>query len=232
MTKEIAVKTMAKADARAFVSTINKGIGDIREMLIELRDSKGWEALGYGSWDACVTEEFGWSKRYANMQISGGKIEQQLLAAPAKAGTIVPTPPTSPVRESHLRPLVGLTEKQQVKAYTDARAAAEKAGKPLTAKDVKAKADAYKPAAPKPQPAPKTCPKEEAPDPAVDKTKARQALGQLVRSLDELGIAWSKLTFNDVEKARGALDKLAVLLDDLSVDYGPMALQQVKDALK
>ncbi len=216
MSKEIAVKTMPKADARAFVESIKKRVGDIRKMLIELHDRLGWEALGYDSWDKCVTKEFGWSKRYANMQISAGKIEQKLLAAPTKVGTKVPTQsPISPIQETHLRPLASLPEDQQIAAYQDAKEEAAAAGETLTAAAVKAKADLYKPAAPKPQPAAKKCPKcggtdfheddtcascvqEEDPPPA-DKTKARKLLGQLVRLLDALGIDWGNLTLQQIK---------------------------------
>ena len=145
-----------------------------------------------------------------------GKIEQKLLAHDESVPIGTPATHTAPVKESHVRPLAGLNENQQVKAYTDAKADAEKAGKPLTAKDVKAKADTYKPAAPKPQPAPKTCPKckgedfhkdgtcavcvqEDAPEP--DKTKALKLLGQLVRELDALAIEWQKLTLQQVKDA-------------------------------
>jgi len=225
MTKEIAVKTMAEADARAFVSSINARIGDIREMVIELHDHRGWEALGYASWKECVKKEFDWSESYSHRLVAAGKIERKLLTNATKDSPIGKSqPPAVPIPETHIRPLAGLTEKQQIKAYTDARAAAEKAGKPLTAKDVKAKADAYKPATPAPQPAPKacdcggsdahedgtcaSCPQEDAPGtvadvapPPGDKKKAGKLFGQLVRELDALGIDWKKLTLQQVKDA-------------------------------
>ena len=142
---ELTTSPLSKDDARAFVESIKTRIGDIRKMLIELHDRFGWKVLGYDSWEACVTEEFGWSKRYANMQISAGKIEQKLLAPPGgTVGTLVPTPPpTGPIPEKHLRPLAALPEDQQVEAYLDAKQEAEAAGEKLTAKAVIAKVELY-----------------------------------------------------------------------------------------
>ena len=192
MSREIAVKPLTEDDARAFVETIKKRIGDIREMLIELYDRRGWEVLGYDNWDAFVEEEIGWSKRYANMQLSAGKIEQKLLTtAKPQVGTMVPTPPpTSPIPERQLRPLASLPEDQQVAAYMDAKEEAEKAGKPLTAKDVKAKADAYK-ADNEPYVAPPEEPEEpeeEAPEPTVEESMAasNKALESLARQITGL----------------------------------------------
>ncbi len=214
MTKEIAVKTMAEADARAFVSSINKGLGDIREMLIELHDQMGWEALGHKSWEVCVKKEFGWDRRYADRQLSAGRIQKQL--PPPTGQSIGPIGP-SPIPESHLRPLAGLPEDQQLAAYTDAKEEAGATGETLTAKMVKAKADAYKPA-PAPKPADdeyEKCPKcggedfhdddtcascvpTDAPAPTVEElmTASNKALESLAREITgahkqaaELGVA-------------------------------------------
>ncbi len=221
MTKEIVVKPLKKDDARAFVTSINKGLGDIRAMLIALHDGKGWEALGYDSWGAFGQAEFGWSDSYLRRQITAGKIEQKLLAHDESVPIGTPATHTAPVKESHVRPLAGLNENQQVKAYTDAKADAEKAGKPLTAKDVKAKANAYKPAAPKPQPAPKTCPKckgedfhkdgtcavcvqEDAPEPTVEELMAEsnKALESLAREITGLHKRAAELGTPHVDEER------------------------------
>jgi hypothetical protein len=206
VTKEIAVKPLDKDEARAFVESIKSRFGDMRAMFIELHDRMGWTALGYSSWDELVKKEFTWwSKSYVNRQLSAGKIEQKLLPAPTGGskrpiGTLPPPVGVDPVPESHMRPLAGLNEKQQAKAYTEAKAAADKAGKPLTAKDVKAKADAYKPAVPKPETKKcpdcggedlhddgscASCPQPDAPEPTVEElmTASNKALESLAREI-------------------------------------------------
>lgn len=198
MTEAIAIKPLEKDDARAFVESINKGLGDIRAMLISLHDGQGWKALGHKSWEACVKKEFGWDRTYAHRQITGGRIEQKLIEHTKKTLPIgnVP-PPVSTIPESHLRPLASLPEDQQIAAYTDAKE--EAAGEPLTARDVKAKVDLYK-ADNEPYVEPEEPPEEDdAPEPTVDKKKARKLVGQLVRELDGLGIKWGKLTLQQIK---------------------------------
>lgn len=151
--KNLTTKSLPKADARAFITSIKRGVLSLRSMLISLHDGRGWEALGYDSWDALVKAEFKgfWSKSYTNRQLAAGRIEQKLLPAPPGGSTVpiglLPTD-VKPIPESLLRPLVGLPEDQQVAAYEAAQKSADKAGKILTAKDVKAQADTYRPAQP------------------------------------------------------------------------------------
>ena len=209
MGKEIAAKPMNKDDARAFVNSIKTRIGDVREMLVELHDRQGWEALEYGSWEACVAKEFpDLSKRHADRQVLAGRIQKVIKSAARKptanaVGPIGPKHLPPVVAESHLRPLTSLPEDQQVSAYMDARDEAAKAGKTLTAKDVKAKADLYKADNESYVPPEDEVEEEESEpewDPAVAK-KAKTALGQLVRALDSLGVDWGKMTLQQVKNA-------------------------------
>ena len=182
MTKAIAIKPLDEDNARAFVESIKKRVGDIREMLIELHDRLGWEALGYKSWEACIKEEFGWDRRYADRQLSAGRIQKQL--PPPTGQSIGPIGPR-PILESHLRPLALLPEDQQIAAYTDAKEEAEAAGETLTAAAVKAKADLYK-AADEPYVEPEEPPEEEeAPEPTVEELMAasNKALESLARQI-------------------------------------------------
>lgn len=199
MGKDIAVKPMTDDEACSFIASIKSRIGDIREMLIELHDREGWKARGYDTWEECVAKEFpDWCKRHADRLRLAGRVQKAIeAAAPKTVGPMGPKSAPPPIPERHLRPLGDLPEDQQVAAYMDAKDEADKAGKPLTAKDVKAKADLYKA-----DNEPYVAPEKEAPepewDPAVAK-KAKTALGQLVRALDSLGVVWKEMTLQQVK---------------------------------
>ncbi len=231
MTKEIAVKTMTKADARAFVESIKNRLGDIRKMLIELHDRMGWTALGYDSWDQLVKEEFTWwSKRYVNMQLSAGKIEQKLLAdttGGCKGNNLSENSPIGfsklvcVIPESHLRPLAGLPEDQQLAAYTDAKEEAEAAGETLTAKMVKAKVDLYK-ADNEPYVEPtdeEKSEEEDAPEPTVEELMAEsnKALESLAREITAMHKQAGELDTPHVDEER-----LGILQSQLKTASGTL----------
>lgn len=85
---------MTKAEARRYVEAIKKHAVSLRQMLVELEDRRGWEALGYSSITACLVSEFTNSKPVLVRELKVGRIEKHHLQVPI--GTYL---------ESQLRPL-------------------------------------------------------------------------------------------------------------------------------
>jgi hypothetical protein len=52
------VPPMTAAEARDSVEKINNHATQIRALVLDLYERRGWEALGYTSWRACVVSEF------------------------------------------------------------------------------------------------------------------------------------------------------------------------------
>lgn len=70
-------------EARQCCQDINDDFRTVRAKIVELHERCGWIALGYDSWQACITAEFGGRERRVNMQLRAARIESAL-------GTIVP----------------------------------------------------------------------------------------------------------------------------------------------
>lgn len=115
---------MDRVEARQVVNRINEGIGDLRRLIVDLYDRKGWQALGYDSWRACVVAEFEQSQSYLYRLLAAGKIEKD----------VSPIGEKGPIRESHLRPLMALpTPEARRQAYDEAT----EGGQPTTAAKIK-----------------------------------------------------------------------------------------------
>ena len=99
--------------------------GVMRSMLLEMRDRKGWLALGFSSWEEYGEKEWGYSKRYLNLIATAGHIQNIL-------GTIVP----KNVPESQLRPLTSIPDEAKPEVWQEAIARALAEGKKIGAKYV------------------------------------------------------------------------------------------------
>lgn len=93
---------MTSAEARLCVDSIHAHIRHARALILELYERKGWQALGYASWRACVSAEFEQSQTHMYRQLAAAFVEQ----------VIAPDSPIGEIPESHLRPITGLTETQ------------------------------------------------------------------------------------------------------------------------
>jgi hypothetical protein len=117
---------LTAAQARRLCDRIVHEANNLRKLLVQLRDGKGWLTLGYSTWAELCEQEFGYSKRYANYLIQAEKVNQQV-------GTIVPALTESQARELGKVPA---EDREKVLDW-----AAEKAdGAPLTAKAIRAAA--------------------------------------------------------------------------------------------
>jgi hypothetical protein len=147
-------EVMTAEEARGCIEQIHANFQDTREVLLELWERDGWEALGYDSWRACATKEFKGKQAYLYYQLAAAKIERNISttvenATGAKIGTIP---------ERHLRLLAPLSADQQVEAYRKAVEAASE-GK-VTAKDIKKAVDEIT--------GKKTTPENEVPEKPID----------------------------------------------------------------
>lgn len=78
--------TMDAPTARDYVARINTHLGladhhldEARKLLWELRESQGFMALGYDSWQACVMTEFNKSSATVYRQLNAALVEHEIL---------------------------------------------------------------------------------------------------------------------------------------------------------
>jgi hypothetical protein len=127
---ELTIKEMTHIEAKELVRKINSVTSDylvdIRPLLIELDERRGWEALGYKSLRECMTKEFKQSQRYLYYQLEAAKTEKNICTR---------VQITESIPEKHLRPLTSLEPDEQAEAWKEAVATAPE-GK-VTAEHVK-----------------------------------------------------------------------------------------------
>lgn len=72
------VAELGAADARAICERIRAHLGDMRALVLELHDRRGWVALGYASWEACVTQEFARDRSSLFRHLQAAEVERDL----------------------------------------------------------------------------------------------------------------------------------------------------------
>jgi hypothetical protein len=98
------VKKMNADEAKECVRKIKVGLESLRNLILDLYERKGWQALGYKSWRECVTSEFPQRQRYLYYELKAAQTERNLDLHP---GANIP--------EKHLRPLSRLEDPEQQK---------------------------------------------------------------------------------------------------------------------
>ena len=93
-----AVRLMIYSEAKECVNQINANMTNIRSLVLDLYERKGWDALGYESWRECVVKEFKQSQAYLYRQLEAAQTEK----------VISPIGEKVEIPESQLRPLVTL----------------------------------------------------------------------------------------------------------------------------
>ena len=94
----------------------------MRSSLLEMRDRKGWKALGYSSWAEYGETEWGYGRQYLDRLATASRIQQ--IVAPI--GAQIP--------ETHLRPLGKVPDADKSAVYEEAVERALAEGKKLGAK--------------------------------------------------------------------------------------------------
>lgn len=69
---------MTSEEARAAVDAIKSHVQKARALLLDLHEREGWKALGYESWEKCVSSEFGRSRSYMYRQLAAAKLELEV----------------------------------------------------------------------------------------------------------------------------------------------------------
>ncbi len=95
-----------------------------RSLLLEMRDRKGWLALGYTSFEEYGEKEWNYSQSYIYRLSKAEKIQQSLNS------------PLGEIPETHLRPLGQIPPEERQAIFDEANKKAEEAGKERTAKMV------------------------------------------------------------------------------------------------
>lgn len=121
---------MSLEEARETDRLIKRHINTTRYLLLDMRDRKGWKALGYESFKEYGKQSLGYEKDYLYKLADAGEISLQIGYSPES--TIVDSPPP----ESQLRPLKSVPEEERKAIWEEATRKAEEEGAKLTAKRV------------------------------------------------------------------------------------------------
>ena len=122
---------MTRHEALRTNDAIKSGIKTLRALLLDMRDRKGWLALGYSSFEEYGKAELGYEKSYIYRIVEAACVESSLNELPI--GNSIP--------ESHLRPLAPLSDEDRRKAYQEAKAQADEEHRKLTARMVQEAVD-------------------------------------------------------------------------------------------
>lgn len=121
----INVTLMSATEARECINAIKGNLESLRLMLLELHRRRGWEALGYSSWEDCAKAEFGKSRSYVFQLVAAAEVEANLTSVKEKS-TIVDL---DNIPVSHLTELSKLPPEQQPEALLKAEQIAQGKGK-------------------------------------------------------------------------------------------------------
>lgn len=126
MNEAIQAVEMTRDEAERSNLAIKAGILSIRALLLDMRDRKGWKALGYESFDAYGRDELGYEKSHLYRLAETAEIERSIGFSPIG----------EKAKESQLRPLAPLSNEERQKVWEEATARAEEESRKLTAKIV------------------------------------------------------------------------------------------------
>lgn len=128
----IQLTLMTVDEARATVDRIKARLEDVRADLYELREREGWRALGYETWQSCITEEFHMSRQRAHQLVNAHMVDRILAGTDVNnvdTQTRVARIPESHARE--LEPLLGLHSDAIQEVYAEVQE--QTSGKPRAA---------------------------------------------------------------------------------------------------
>ncbi|MBW4640810.1 MAG: hypothetical protein KME05_21805 [Gloeocapsa sp. UFS-A4-WI-NPMV-4B04] len=128
----INVTPMSATEARECINAIKGNLESLRLMLLELHRRRGWEALGYTSWEDCAKAEFGKSRSYVFQLVAAAEVEDNLTSFREKS-TIVDL---DNIPVSHLTALAKLPPEQQVEGLIKAEQTALSLGKKRNANHI------------------------------------------------------------------------------------------------
>lgn len=99
MTDNFISQDMTLEEAQTVHQQLKSLETQMRKMLLEMRDRKGWRVLGYESWEQYGAKEWGYSRQHLNR-----------LATAAYLQNVVEPKGSTEIAETHLRPLTALPD--------------------------------------------------------------------------------------------------------------------------
>ena len=123
---DLALPEMTATEAERTNAAIKAGITTLRALLLDMRDRRGWKALGYESFE-----------EYGKAELDYGQSRLYQLAQAAEIQASISDSTKVEFRETHLRPLAPLSDDERRKVWEEATKQAEAEQKKLTAKMVK-----------------------------------------------------------------------------------------------
>lgn len=127
----VTILEMTQDEARETDRLIKRHINTTRYLLLDMRDRKGWKALGYESFKEYGEKELGYKETHIYQLVDAAEISLQLGYSPDSA--IAESPP----KETHLRPLKAVDDEEVRKQiWEEATRKAEEEHAKLTAKRV------------------------------------------------------------------------------------------------
>lgn len=119
---------MTLDEARETDRLIKRHINTTRYLLLDMRDRKGWKALGYESFKDYGEKELGYQENYIHKLVNAAEISLQ-IGFDQDCTIVQPT-------ESQLRPLKSVPEEDRKAIWEEATRKAEEEGAKLTAKRI------------------------------------------------------------------------------------------------
>jgi len=119
---------MTLEEARETDRLIKRHINTTRYLLLDMRDRKGWQALGYESFKEYGEKELGYQENYIYKLVNAAEISLQIGFDP-DCTMVQPS-------ERQLRPLTQVLEEERKAIWDEAMRKAEEEGAKLTAKRV------------------------------------------------------------------------------------------------
>lgn len=81
MAAAVEIIAIDRARASAICDKIRENMTSARDLLVELYEGRGWEAMGYKSWRECVAAEFGQHERTLYKQLEAARVARELDAS-------------------------------------------------------------------------------------------------------------------------------------------------------
>ena len=119
---------MTLEEARETDRLIKRHINTTRYLLLDMRDRKGWKALGHESFKEYGEKELGYQEAHIYRLVEAAEVSLQIGYSPIGE--------SSPPPESQLRPLKAVPEDERKAIWEEATRKAEEEGAKLTAKRV------------------------------------------------------------------------------------------------
>lgn len=102
---QVTLTLMTEQEARACVNQIKGHLETTRALLFDLHEREGWKALGYATWQACITEEFHYSTQHAHRLLNAHLVDRILALREPGSPTGDPGEPVATIEERHAREL-------------------------------------------------------------------------------------------------------------------------------